>query len=235
MGTSDEPLTKTPSIQHFLMAMYDIMEAHRWAVKKRNVIHGDISIGNIIINPKDRSKPELDESGRPIFINEVLTKAKHAPPVARLCDLDNGAENERNLARTPTFKESLERSPVHEYLRHRTGTPRYMARAVAAGCTLGWTCNGFKRMPSLPPDLLELYKAAHFPAEVDLLRHFEDCHGTTHGVPRSSDESDDEEFEDDTEVFQHLPRHDAESVFWSIGISGFSQYYRRQKKAERQH
>ncbi|KAF9497834.1 hypothetical protein BDN71DRAFT_1444258 [Pleurotus eryngii] len=218
MGTSGDPLAKTPSIQHFLMAMYDILEAHRWAVRKRNVIHRDISIGNIIINPKDKSNAHLNEIGRPIFINEVLTKAEHALPVARLYDFDNGAENDRKLAQTPSFKESLERSPDHEHLRHRTGTPRYMARAVAAGCTLGRTWNGFKRMPSLPPDLLELYKTAHLPADVDLLHHFEDCHGTTHGVPQNSDEYDDDEDEDEDEiqVFQHLPRHDAESVFWVI-------------------
>ena len=90
MGTSGDPLTKTLSIQHFLMAMYDILEGECLSkvtsirlralrssptVKKRNVIHGDISIGNIIINSKDRSKAELAESGRPIFINEVLTKS----------------------------------------------------------------------------------------------------------------------------------------------------------------
>ncbi len=26
MGTSGDPLAKTPSIQHFLMAMYDVLE-----------------------------------------------------------------------------------------------------------------------------------------------------------------------------------------------------------------
>ncbi|KAF7431131.1 hypothetical protein PC9H_006851 [Pleurotus ostreatus] len=281
MGTSGDPLAKTPSIQHFLMTMYDILEAHRWAVKRRNVIHRDISIGNIIINPKDKSKAELDESGRPIFINEVLTKAKHAPPVARLYDFDNGAEYDRKLAQTPSFKESLERSPDHEHLRHRTGTPRYMARAVAAGRTLERGLAPFNSMPSLSSKVLVRYKKVHRAAGADPFRHFEDRHGMVHGVrlhglngdtgndEDDSDKSDDDEsnndesdrdefvvnkvefpsFESDSvesdtgesgdeessdnesdgesgeaksavkaPIFQHLPRHDAESVFWVIVV-----------------
>ncbi|KAL4267392.1 hypothetical protein AB1N83_002342 [Pleurotus pulmonarius] len=269
---------KTPSIQHFLMAMYDILEAHRWAVKKRNVIHRDISIGNILINPKDELKADLDESGRPIFINEVLTKEEHALPVARLYDFDNGAENDRNLAQTPSFKQSLERSPDYEHLRHRTGTPRYMARAVAAGRTLERDLAPFRRMPSLSSRVLLRYKRVHQDAGADPFRPFEDRKGTVHGVclrdlnrdtdsdqddsdksddnKSDTDKSDSDEFvvnkvqftsaesdnvEPDTgessdeessetgsdggqsgkakstpqaPIFQHLPRHDAESVFW---------------------
>ncbi|KDQ26393.1 hypothetical protein PLEOSDRAFT_159686 [Pleurotus ostreatus PC15] len=287
MGTSGDPLIDIPSIKHFLMAMYDVLEAHRWAVKERNIIHRDISQANIIINPKDRCKKYLREHTRPIFITEILFKKEYAPPVARLFDFDNSAENDRLRAKTPTFKESLERSPDHEHLRHRTGTPRFMARAVAAGHTLGRTWNVFVSMHSLPPNLLARYKKVHSAGE-NHLRLFEDRNGTIHGgrvgrresdndpldepgcepnedessedapskdESNGEDESDPDEsensesdndesdhaesddgtigslkFESDdnkltedksegqTQIFRHLPRHDAESVFWVIVV-----------------
>ncbi|KDQ26399.1 hypothetical protein PLEOSDRAFT_1105302 [Pleurotus ostreatus PC15] len=292
MGTSGDPLAKTPSIQHFLMAMYDVLECHRWAVKERNIIHRDISPANIMINPKDKAKELLREPTRPIFIKEILLKKKYALPVARLYDFDNSAENDRLKAKTQAFKESLERSPDHEHLRHRTGTPRFMARAVAAGHILEPDSNVFEPMPSLPPKILVRYQNAHSSGE-NPLRQFEDCNGTIHGgrsgrkradndtinnpdegepttgqstagqsaVDRppmdqstmnqaitnqssedklSEDESDHDESDhlaiaslksesDDNkptqgrsdeqiQIFRHLPRHDAESVFWVIVV-----------------
>ncbi|KAG9224250.1 hypothetical protein CCMSSC00406_0004749 [Pleurotus cornucopiae] len=67
-------------------------------------------------------------------------------------------------------------------------------------------------MPSLPPDLCGLYKDAHKDVDVDSIRLLEDQDGTTtHGVKWIPSKTT-------TRDFQHLPRHDAESVYWVIVV-----------------
>ncbi|KAF4569454.1 hypothetical protein EYR36_009245 [Pleurotus pulmonarius] len=204
-------------------------------------------------NPVER---DSSETARPIFISEILTRNECAAPLSILLDLDNAGEGNPK-----TLLFNIERGTELENLRRRTGTPRFVARAVAAGHALERSWNASKPMPSLPSKLFAQYKKAHS-AGSDPLRRLEDRNGTIHGVPdgrkkpniggpvndeynevESSDNEssgdefgfvsfnrdefvdneamgDDSEFEDEGEAqkFQHLPRHDAESVFWVIVV-----------------
>lgn len=99
MHTYGQPISKCESLIDFLKCMYDILEgelcitspiglvltdlaAHRWAVLERNIIHRDISHGNIMVHAEDFEDEDLEndvkkeftgEEHRPIFVNGVLT------------------------------------------------------------------------------------------------------------------------------------------------------------------
>ncbi len=53
------------------------VSAHRWAVMEQNVVHGDISHGNIFIlaegvgKEKKKKRKEFMGKDRPIFVNEI--------------------------------------------------------------------------------------------------------------------------------------------------------------------
>ncbi|KAL4259849.1 hypothetical protein AB1N83_009335 [Pleurotus pulmonarius] len=105
--------------------MYDILEAHRWAVARRGILHRDISHGNIIIGAKDYVGEEQDnkfkDENPPVFVNEVLTGIP-SDPAARLLDFDNGIQ----LSCPNTGSEVVNESGP---MRQRTGTPKFIARA----------------------------------------------------------------------------------------------------------
>ncbi|KAL4258872.1 hypothetical protein AB1N83_013781 [Pleurotus pulmonarius] len=88
MHTSAESLRECPSLIDFVKCMYDILEAHRWAVQEHNILHRDISHGSIFVQPEDFKEENAEGSAgkefRPIFVNEVVDDVKNAGPMARL-------------------------------------------------------------------------------------------------------------------------------------------------------
>ncbi|KAL4257194.1 hypothetical protein AB1N83_014016 [Pleurotus pulmonarius] len=113
--------------------MYDILEAHRWAVMERNVVHGDISHGNIFIlaegvgKVKEKKRKELMGKDRPIFVNEIIEDEENADPMACLGDPDDGAELDHERA-VPRAYVSKRIRMNDEPRRCRTGTPKFIAR-----------------------------------------------------------------------------------------------------------
>ncbi|KAJ8703526.1 hypothetical protein PTI98_002143 [Pleurotus ostreatus] len=187
MKTSGLPLTKCRNIVDFFKGMYDILEAHRWMVAERKLLHRDISHGNIVVEAKDAWKIKKFEGKKPpIFIDEVL-HGKHAPPMARLLDMDNCANLDRRKMKSKGGKGD------DEPLRCRTGTPKFIARSVAAGRIL----DNFSvmPMPKLQPEIAAAYEEPHFIRSSNT--YSEDC---------SLQVAD----------FEHQPFHDAESVYWCI-------------------
>ncbi|KAJ8507951.1 hypothetical protein ONZ45_g9729 [Pleurotus djamor] len=226
MATSGEPLTKCTSVLAFAKAMYDVVQAHRYAFEHLNILHRDISLGNIVINPKEARKPRiLDTPDRPKFITETLDKTrKFAPPLSRLIDLDGTAEYDASKAATPTFRRVL--NDMHylpdqptqpgQFTRHLqfcSGTPGFISRA---NCTQGicYTNFQFEPMPELEGRARKLYEAQYSPKEHPL-RFFVDStqkgsltfHGGSSKVPR--------DVLGRSTWCQH-PRDDVESMFWSI-------------------
>ncbi|KAF7439698.1 hypothetical protein PC9H_000034 [Pleurotus ostreatus] len=223
MHTWGESLRKCPSLIDFLKCMYDILEAHRWAVMERNIIHRDISHGNIFVEAEDfKGEDEEEFKGteyRPIFVNEIIEKQENADPMARLGDLDNAAELDRKAAVSPSFV--ARRDTIHmndEPLRCRTGTPKFIARSPALGCLLVDNIK-FRRMPTLPSHLADQYALLHS-NDRSGLRTFTDDGPTRHGGVYTEETEDEHDKNPELRVtqFEHRPRHDAESVFWCIVV-----------------
>ncbi|KAF9491985.1 hypothetical protein BDN71DRAFT_1368818, partial [Pleurotus eryngii] len=73
MKTSGLPLSHCKNIVDFFKGMYDILEAHRWMVAERKLLHRDISHGNIIVEAKDAQNiQEFKGKKPPAFINKIL-------------------------------------------------------------------------------------------------------------------------------------------------------------------
>ncbi|KAJ8496234.1 hypothetical protein ONZ45_g12532 [Pleurotus djamor] len=216
MLTTGDPLTKCSSVLGFVKVMFDAIQAHRYAFEHLNIMHRDISIGNILINPKEAREPRVLQSpNRPKFITEVLDVTKNcAPPLSRLIDLDGSAEYDASEVRTDRFEEALyEDHYLHgkgKYTKHiasHCGTPRFISRA---NCAKGKNVNEhpFKPMPQLEGRAAEVYETA-YSREKHPLRFFADKEGkdaTFHGGSAKLNRPS-------SPWLQH-PRDDAESVFW---------------------
>ncbi|KDQ29985.1 hypothetical protein PLEOSDRAFT_165664 [Pleurotus ostreatus PC15] len=208
MKTSGLPLTKCKNIVDFFKGMYDILEAHRWMVAERKLLHRDISHGNIVIEAKDAKKVrKLKGTKPPIFINEVL-HGEPAPPMARLLDMDNCANLDTSKVKSEGEGETEDSD---EPLRYRTGTPKFIARSVAAGKILDdvW----FAVMPTLQPEIADKYTQA-YSDDSSKLRKFSDTDETYHGGHVSPKTlriyRRDSCFKVDN--FEHQPSHDADET-----------------------
>ncbi|KAF9491969.1 hypothetical protein BDN71DRAFT_1433575 [Pleurotus eryngii] len=104
MRTSGLPLYNCKNIVDFFKGMYDILEAHRWMVAEHNLLHCDISHGNIIVEAKDTPN-----------IKEFTDTNQPAPPMARLLDMDNCAKLNTLQAQT-----TLDGDEINGPLRCRT-------------------------------------------------------------------------------------------------------------------
>ncbi|KAL0957645.1 hypothetical protein HGRIS_001427 [Hohenbuehelia grisea] len=228
MSTYGQNLSRCGSVLEFLKAMYDVLEAHRFAALHRNILHRDISQDNILIHPihpKGDDVPHM-VGPRPKFIHEIMEGTEHAAPVAVLCDLDNGCELERAVARSPTFMSRHRSGRPDEDHRNpqRTGTPMYIARAL---CDVRFLKNvDYEPMPPIPEAIRVRYSAAHACDPPQLIRSLEDTDDTIHGSKHSTEvfrnikgeqeKPFDERSSHYHTLFYHRARYDAESVYWVI-------------------
>ncbi|KAL0954092.1 hypothetical protein HGRIS_005238 [Hohenbuehelia grisea] len=233
MESSGESLSFCKDVIHFLKAMYDVLEAHRFGVQHRKILHRDISQMNILIHPEENSYADLfdleDPDLRPKFIDEVLNKEEKAKPLAILFDLDHACSF--NIPEVYANQEEFETlaldvdAPNHisfksDPLKARTGTPIYIARAVSSGALHYNTW--FGPMPVLRGSIRADYELCY---ANDGIRSFKDeGPGKYHGRSFTDDRISllrelRSKFECRTvrgRLFRHLPRHDAESTFWVI-------------------
>ncbi|KAL4257501.1 hypothetical protein AB1N83_011187 [Pleurotus pulmonarius] len=118
------PLNSCKTMIDFFKGMYDVLEAHRWAVAEHMLLHRDISHANIVFESKNaRNIQKFNDARRPVFINEIL-RGEPAPPMARLLDMENSA----NLGQSK-LKPEGEKEDSDKPLRYRTGTPKFIARS----------------------------------------------------------------------------------------------------------
>ncbi|KAI0772799.1 hypothetical protein BD413DRAFT_34303 [Trametes elegans] len=205
------------SINDLLMTAYDVLEVHRTLVRERSILHRDMSLFNILMYPKWSSWPEVQALGHykdhPALIDEVLAGKSTDPDkrMARclLIDLDNGA-----------MIDDGDPDVTQDELGFRTGTPMYIARAVAAGEVVSEAYTSkYKRMPLLSGKALELYLATH---GEDRYNRYNDNESTFHGgIPPDAgyvDDNFDQELGEvaDTLPFYHRWEYDAESVYWTL-------------------
>ncbi|KAK0193673.1 hypothetical protein F5146DRAFT_1182098 [Armillaria mellea] len=203
MSSDRETLDKVPTIKMFLMSIYDILEAHRYGVMKKRGMHRDVSYRNILVNPFGIP---VEGPAEPTFVNTILdSPAKRHPPVALLCDLDNGC----------VYGEESESDIILEHLKSRTGTPMYIARAVETGRPLV-ASSPFQPMPELSSKAIAKRYAECY--REDTMRTFRDKEGTFHDDKPDIPRYNKIRCNDDQAKagHYHQPRHDVESVGWCI-------------------
>ncbi|KAI0079460.1 hypothetical protein K474DRAFT_621412 [Panus rudis PR-1116 ss-1] len=118
------PLQKARSLLDLLKAAYDALEVHRFLVLERSVLHRDLSIKNILMYPEHEEGPgkETFIENPPKFIDEIL------PPFRQR---DNSKDYSRGML-IDFDNSSMLGGDVGKELTLKTGTPKYISRAVAA-------------------------------------------------------------------------------------------------------
>ncbi|KAI0753628.1 hypothetical protein C8Q74DRAFT_1305899 [Fomes fomentarius] len=197
------------SVNDLLKIIYDVLEVHRLVAKRRDVLHRDMSIYNILMYPKwGKFTNHKFIKDLPPLIDDILGgQLRNSDEYQALClltDFDNSA--------------MLDDTSQPNELALRTGTPMYIARSVAAG-RLWVTPTSFKYskpMPELIPAARELYDKLHGPERYKL---YEDVPGVTiHGgipPPPTMDTTDLEL----PPGFRHKLEYDAESTFWTTAAA----------------
>ncbi|KAI9060891.1 hypothetical protein FKP32DRAFT_1655441 [Trametes sanguinea] len=203
-----QDLTAAESVNDLLMAIYDTLEVHRTVARKRDILHRDMSLFNILMYPVPAPCTQWFAKDAPPLIDDVL-QGELRPSAKRMArcliiDFDNAASLVGAKA-----------NAIPEELRCRTGTPAYIARAVASGAlytttaTLSWS----QKMPELSGEAKKLYTKLY---GENRYNKYLDSGDTIHGggVPR--------ETRADTEIrsldldFYHRWEYDAESIFWTM-------------------
>ncbi|KAL5480888.1 hypothetical protein ACEPAI_9829 [Sanghuangporus weigelae] len=117
------PLCSCTTVLEFLEAMYDLLEVLRYLVQEKDVLHRDISWGNVLIRPEHAPDVSIDFPSQPTnepiphtyrFISDIFSEEKRRVRVV-LTDFD--------------FASDLNDSSEEE-LKEATGTPMFMANDV---------------------------------------------------------------------------------------------------------
>ncbi|KAG8971506.1 hypothetical protein FRB90_010477, partial [Tulasnella sp. 427] len=176
-----------------LYTAYDLLEVLRHLRVHRQVLHRDISSGNVLYVPllEDQDGPEqetvADESTVALAFIRGLLDPSVKPQVTSTLSIDlNRAEN---------LETEVDRERVV-----RTGTPLFIARALQRGMPAPppkhWA------IPAIPPSP-DIYTSKH----PDRVNRFPEMVSTAPSKSRESDQQVDTRHELD---------HDVESVFWLV-------------------
>ncbi|KAI5115168.1 hypothetical protein M0805_000765, partial [Coniferiporia weirii] len=191
LKTTGDGLDKRTTVRQLLMALYDGTEGHGLCLGKKRVLHRDVSQNNIIINPVHHDT-KLDDYPDAKFINQVLdpsiTEIKEVEGV--LIDWDNAAN----------LNELTEANP----LTNRTGTPMFVARAIANG----HIAHDVDRRPELleiSDRARELYSKAYGSEKYELYLNAINSTPALQMVLLGEDI-----------VVEHCGHHDVESFFWVL-------------------
>ncbi|KAI0649937.1 hypothetical protein C8Q79DRAFT_357576 [Trametes meyenii] len=204
-------LTYANPVNDLLMAIYDALEVHRTLACDRQVLHRDMSMFNILMYPaQGRYVEKRYAKDFPPPIDDLLAGELRSPEDRKarclIIDFDNSALL-LNAKAEVTQKE----------LRCRTGTPAFMARAVARGAvwsgseSLYWD----EKMPVLEGAAKDFYIDLH---GEERYTRYNDSKGTVHGgvPPPATTERRPLVKLAQGITFYHRWEYDAESIFWTM-------------------
>ncbi|KIO27847.1 hypothetical protein M407DRAFT_22897 [Tulasnella calospora MUT 4182] len=195
MRQSGLPFTSIPTVRAMLETVFDILEVLRFLRMRRQVLHRDISSGNIMyIDPPQGVTAQVvgtdaQEGGvLPVFAKRLLGESTNSRETSALLIDFNHAEH-------------LESKQEPEYHRvSRTGTPLFIARAAQIGKALPLYTDSPGFILEAIPGSPESYTSKH----PKRLKKFEPERATM------IDPSEDNSMGD----WRHELDHDVESVFW---------------------
>ncbi|KAF8149829.1 hypothetical protein B0H34DRAFT_862560 [Crassisporium funariophilum] len=179
---------KTPKAA--LMMIYDLLKATCFIYFNKNVLHRDISEGNVLVI-ENAKEVEITEGVKAqlCFIEHILNrKADPCKTSLLLVDFDRGDIRAAN------------KKPHTE----RTGTTIFMAKAIWQGKPHGHPGGPavYKSVPQITAQVRAAYKAAHPDRSIS----FPDSTGYELSRIGTADEND----------FRHELYHDAESAYWLL-------------------
>ncbi|KAF8331574.1 hypothetical protein F5887DRAFT_998179, partial [Amanita rubescens] len=200
MESLGHALSSCSSVMQFLKAMYDLVEVHRMLVEDHNVLHRDISWGNVLINATHLDKDQKDDlCDRPFIdvIHGVRPETRKVHVI--LSDFDCAC-----ILGNSKTRESTTRGEI-------TGTPMFMARFLSS-CPLASTQNIDPR----PVCRLVFPRGATGPTdqrrkEVEQFLKIVNEYGDlllSGRIPSFGQKPE--------TGITHAPMHDAESIFWLI-------------------
>ncbi|THH03710.1 hypothetical protein EW145_g6065 [Phellinidium pouzarii] len=193
-----DPLSARKSVRQILVALYDSIQGHQICVKKKRVLHRDISRYNILINPEHfdtELDDKLDDGSDVKFINQVLDPSlDRVKEEGILIDWDNAAELDAG---------------VGDALTERTGTPMFVSLGVGAGKIKGRR-NGIRQrdpFPVLTDKAKDLYIKAYGQKTYDRYLNAVEQSDLIKMVSKSDDKFP---------RYRHAAYHDVESFFWVL-------------------
>ncbi|OCB91440.1 hypothetical protein A7U60_g1318 [Sanghuangporus baumii] len=128
LRTIGHPLCACESVLEFLEAMYDLLEVLRYLVQERNVLHRDVSWGNVLIRPAEFGSPR----NSPKIIEKASDNGdRHISHTYRfVSDIFKEDERKIRVALTDFGHATDLNSCGEDELRVRAGTRMFMADDV---------------------------------------------------------------------------------------------------------
>ncbi|KAH9975772.1 hypothetical protein BGW80DRAFT_63086 [Lactifluus volemus] len=188
LSESGLPFTSIPTPRKMLETLFDLLEVLRYLYSERNVLHCDISSGNVLYVENSSSRTSLNPPSVLLHFAKGLLGGNNSQETSLLLvDFDHAEHLYSKMDGDRTG---------------RTGTRIFIARAVEQGGPVKptRTTNYVPEVPQSP----ECYALAHkdriekFPAQTE---------GYTISLPTAVGQS---------QVWRHNLGHDAESVFWLL-------------------
>ncbi|KAI9507046.1 hypothetical protein F5148DRAFT_1368682 [Russula earlei] len=198
LGESGSPFTSIPTLSQVLETLFDVLEVLRYLRLHREVLHRDISSGNVLYveNSSDRSSPP-----KTVPLPQDLCFAKY------LLGESNDPSKTSMLLVDFNLAEHLGPENGDKPRIDRTGTPIFIARAVEWGAPVPPT---YARVPGIPQSCSP-YATAH----PDRVKEFSSLIEKQHFDPDLRC-IDDKKVKKSRDEFRHELNHDAESVFWLL-------------------
>ncbi|KAG8958324.1 hypothetical protein FRC05_009004 [Tulasnella sp. 425] len=204
------PFASIPTVKEMLQVAFDLVEVLRFLKAKRNILHRDISVGNVMYAPPSEDKQDPDTSTQDyevLFFSDFFLSDRYVS--GTISQSGGNALNPEYSPRRPHTTSVLLVDFNHaEHLTskidgqrvERTGTPLFMARAVERGGPVDIPNPRIRFLDAIP--LAPTKYATHY--RNTRLKKF----------PAEELNLSPEAVDSDRPPWRHELDHDIESVFW---------------------
>ncbi|KAG9049632.1 hypothetical protein FS837_009722 [Tulasnella sp. UAMH 9824] len=184
------PFASIPTVKEMLQVAFDTVEVLRFLRVRKNILHRDISAGNVMYAPPSEDEQDPDASTRdakgPVFSEYFLSKGRPQATSVLLVDFNHA-------------KDLTDKTDPSNIRVARTGTPIFMARAV-----------GLERALQIPRR--DQYLAPMPSAPDQYVEHYQD--GRLEKFPPQKSRYFIKGEDEGSAPWRHELDHDIESVFW---------------------
>ncbi|KAL5532344.1 hypothetical protein ACEPAF_5914 [Sanghuangporus sanghuang] len=226
LKTIGYPLCSCSTVQDFLEAMYDLLEVLRYLVQEKNILHRDVSWGNVLVIPQGEEIPtarkasrdtESERKEKTCDAQQASSRVEPAKYSERLHEYRFvyellGEDKARIRVALADFDHAADLEDPADDLRQPTGTPMFMAHDVIEPRNLNYS-RGLAE-----PKARAIQKAVATGSDRYADKKERDIWDEFFASERLERPqwkllTSDKEM---TDSFRHGAMHDAESVFWIL-------------------